>query len=106
MGLSLTSIHIFGNAIPADCSFSFRSFSQNWMTCIDDLSGKAPDYSYKTAKAISKLVDAPVLHFGVFDSDMIWFDFFRSGKVVARYSDGEFVWKNISDGKAYDSFKL
>ena len=22
------------------------------------------------------------------------------------YSDGEFVWKNISDGKAYDSFKL
>ena len=22
------------------------------------------------------------------------------------YSDGEFIWKNVSDGKAYDSFKL
>ena len=98
MGTSLTSIHIFGNTAPVDCEFSFRSFSPNWLTCVDDFSEKSPDYSYKTAKTISKQVDAPVLHFGVFDSDMLWFDFFRNGKVVARYSDEEFV----SNKKLFD----
>ena len=91
MGTSLTSIHIFGNTAPVNCDFSFRSFSPNWLTCVEDFSEKAPDHSYKTAKAISKQVDAPVLHFGVFDSEMLWFDFFLDGKVVARYSDEEFI---------------
>jgi len=98
MGISLTSIHIFGNTAPVDCDFSFRSFSPNWLTCVDDFTEKAPDHSYKKAKIISKQVDAPVLYFGVFDSEMIWFDFFLNGKVVARYSDEEFV----SNKKLFD----
>lgn len=91
MGTSLSSIHIFGDSAPIDCGFSFRSFSPNWQTCVDDFSEKQPDYPYKVAKFISKHTDSPVLYFGVFDSEMIWFEFFRNGKVISRYSDDEFV---------------
>ncbi len=91
MGTSLSSIHILGDSAPIDCGFSFRSFSPNWETCVDDFSMKAPDYPYKAAKFISKHVDAPVLHFGVFDSEMIWFEILCNGKVVSKYSDDEFV---------------
>lgn len=91
MGTSLSSIHIFGDSAPIDCGFSFRSFSLNWQTCIDDFSENAHDYPYKAAKFISNHIDAPVLHFGVFDSEMIWFEFFLNGKVISRYSDDEFV---------------
>lgn len=98
MGTSLSSIHIFGDSAPIDCGFSFRSFSPNWQTCIDDFSEKTPDHPYKAAKFISKHIDAPVLHFGVFDSEMIWFEFFLNGKVISRYSDDEFV----SNKKLFD----
>lgn len=98
MGTSLSSIHIFGDCAPIDCGFSFRSFSQNWQTCIDDFSEGTPDYPYTAAKLISKHTDAPVLYFGVFDSEMIWFAFFRNGKVISRYSDDAFV----SNKKLFD----
>ena len=98
MGISLNSVHIFGNTSRVDCGHSFRSFSPNWITCIDDFSEKDPDYSYKLAKLISKQIDAPVLHFWVFDSEMIGFDFFINGRVVSRYSDDEFV----SNKKLFD----
>lgn len=91
MGTTLTSIHIYKNPAFVDCDYSFHSFSPNWLTCVDDFSKKNRDYTYKTAQSISKKIDAPVLHFGVFDSEMLWFDFFCNGKVVARYSDEEFV---------------
>ena len=91
MGTSLSSIHVFCDSAPIDCGFSFRSFSPNWQTCIDDLSEKVCDYPYKAAKFISRHIDAPVLHFEVFDSEMIWFEFFLNGKVISRYSDDEFV---------------
>ena len=91
MGTSLSSVHIFGNSVPIDCGFTFHSFSPNWQTCIDDFSEKAHDYPYKAAKFISKHIGAPVLYFGVFDSEMIWFEFFLNGKVISRYSDDEFV---------------
>ncbi len=91
MGTSLSSIHIFGDSAPINCGFSFRSFSSNWQTCVDDFSKKPPDYPYKAAKRISKHIDAPVLHFGVFDSEMIWFEVLCNGKVVSKYSDDEFV---------------
>lgn len=91
MGTSLSSIHVFGDSVPIDCGFSFRSFSPSWQTCIDDFSEKAHDYPYKAAKFISEHIDAPVLHFGVFDSETIWFEFFLNGKVISRYSDDGFV---------------
>ena len=98
MGTSLSSIHIFGDSAPIDFGFSFHSFSPNWQTCIDDFSEKADDYPYKAAKLISKRIDAPVLHFGVYDSEKIWFEFFLNGKVISRYSDDEFV----SNKKLFD----
>lgn len=98
MGTSLSSIHVFSNVVPSDCGFSFRSFSSNWQTCVDDFSEEMPDYAYKAAKIISKHTDAPVFHFGVFDSEMIWMNVLRAGKVVSRYSDDEFV----SNKKLYD----
>lgn len=91
MGTSLTSIHIFGNTAPVDCGLSFRSFSPNWLTCIDNFSENTPDDSHKMAKIVSKQVNAPVLYFGVFDSERIWFCFFHNGRVVSRYSDDESV---------------
>lgn len=98
MGLSLTGIHIFGTEAPQNVNFSFRSFSPNWLTCVYDFSDAAPDYSYKAARLISKETSAPVLHFRMFDSEMIRFEFFRNGKIVARYSDDEF----IANKKLYD----
>ncbi len=98
MGTSLTSVHIFGNITAVDSKHSFQSFSPNWVTCIDDFDEKAENYSYELAKTLSKQVDAPVLHFGVFDSEMIWFSFFLNGRVVSRYSDDEFV----SNKKLFD----
>ena len=98
MGISLTSVHIFCNITPVDYNHSFRSFSPNWITCIDDFDESDANYSYTLAKTISKHVDAPVLHFGVFDSEMIWFEFFLNGRVVSRYSDDEFV----SNKKLFD----
>ncbi len=98
MGISLNSIHIFGDALPKNCDYSFQSFSSNWLTCVEDFSEKMPDYSYKAAKRISKATDNPVLYFEVFDSEMIWFEFFCKGKIVARYSDDELV----ANKKLYD----
>lgn len=98
MGTSLNSIHIYGNLVPDKCGMDFISCSPGWLTCTVDFSEKEPGYSYKAAKMISKQIDAPVLHFGVFDSEKIWFDFFKKGKIVARYSDDEF----ISNKKIYD----
>lgn len=98
MGTSLSGIHIFSDSAPVDCGYGFRSFSPNWQTCVDDLSEKEPDEIYQAARFISRHTDAPVLHFGVFDSEMIWFEFLRGGKVVSRYSDDEFV----SNKKLFD----
>ena len=39
-----------------------------------------------------------MLHFGIFDSEMIWFTFFCDGKVAAKYSDEEFS----ANKKLYD----
>lgn len=91
MGTTLSSIHIFSDSAPVNCGFSFQSFSPNWQTCTDDFSEKEYDYPYKAAKIISKSTDAPVLHFEVYDSEMIWFEFLRNGKVVSRYSDDDLV---------------
>lgn len=91
MGTSLSSIHIFSDFAPVDCGFSFRSFSPRWQTCIDDFSEKAHDYPYKAARSISRHTADPVFHFSVFDSDMIWFEVLRNGKVVSRYSDDDLI---------------
>lgn len=98
MGLSLTSIHIFGKTSIENCEVSFKSYSPDWLTCVDNLSELEIAYSYKVAKRISKMTDAPVLWFGVFDSDMIWFEFLRNGKCIVRYSDDE----SVSSKKLYD----
>lgn len=91
MGTTLTSIHIFSDAVPKNCNLAFRSFSRNWQTCIEDLSEQEPGDTYKAAMRMSKQTDAPVLYFSVFDSDWLWFAFLRNGKLLARYSDNDFV---------------
>lgn len=88
MGISLTSIHIYSDEVPDGLELPFRSFSSHWLTCTEDLLEQDLGYSSRAAKRISKSTDAPVLHFGVFDSEMIWFEFLRNGKVISRYSDG------------------
>ncbi|MBE6946502.1 MAG: hypothetical protein E7459_10535 [Ruminococcaceae bacterium] len=98
MGTSLSSIHIFGDRSPVGCGSSFRSYSPNWLTFVDDLSEKGPDHADLVARNISKQIDAPVLLFGVFDSEMIWFTFFRNGKMASRYTDEQF----ISNKRLYD----
>lgn len=93
MDTSLISFHIYGNTAPVDCDFSFRSFSPNWLSCVENLSEaeKNPDplYLYKKFRAISRQVDAPVLQFYISDSKEISFTFIRNGKIAASYSDAE-----------------
>ena len=98
MGLSLTSIHISGNALPKNCELCFSSFSDGWLTCTDEISDEEPKYAYKAAKAVSKCTDSPVLYFNVFDGDIIYFEFFLNGKSAARYSNEELV----ANKKLYD----
>ena len=82
MGLSLTSIHIYGDSVPADCGFNFRSFSENWFTCIDPLPCEEMKNTYAMARTLSKKTSATVLWFYLFDSDMIWMTFFKDGKIA------------------------
>ena len=90
MGMSLTGIHVFGTAAPEDAELPFRSFSAGWFTCVNDFSETDPERTYEAARRISRATDAPVLYFNVFDSEAIWFVFFRGGKVAAKYLDDEF----------------
>lgn len=90
MGTSFASIHIFDNNEFQTDYCEFRSFSNGWQTCISDFSDKAPEYSFKVAKLISKQTSSPVLYFYIFDSEYIYFEFLQNGKSVVRYSDDEF----------------
>ncbi|MBE5765602.1 MAG: hypothetical protein E7335_00295 [Clostridiales bacterium] len=87
MGISLSGIHIFSSVSPADCPYVFLPFSEGWQTCTEDFSETSPQEMHGIAKRISKSIEAPVLLFGVADSDSVWFSLFLSGKTVARYSD-------------------
>lgn len=91
MGLSLTSIHIYGDSVPADCGFNFRSFSENWFTCIDPLPCEEMKNTYAMARTLSKKTSATVLWFYLFDSDMIWMTFFKDGKIAASYTNDGFT---------------
>jgi hypothetical protein len=61
MGTSFSSIHILDNKEFQTSCCEFRSFSDGWQTCISDFSDKAPEYSLKVAKLISKQTSSPVL---------------------------------------------
>ena len=91
MGLSLTSIHIYSDSVPADCGFNFRSFSENWFTCIDPLPCEEMKNTYSAARKLSKKTSATVLWFYLFDSDMIWMTFFKDGKTAASYTNDGFT---------------
>ena len=80
MESTLSSIHIYGSAVPKNTDFSFRLLSPNWLTCIGSLAVQTPDCAEKAARLISKATDAPILYFGVFDSEMLWFPFFCGRK--------------------------
>ena len=87
MGLSLTSIHIYGDSVPADCGFNFRSFSENWFTCIDPLPCEEMKNTYSAARKLSKKTSSTVLWFYLLDSDVIWMTFFKDGKAAASYTN-------------------
>lgn len=98
MGTTLSSVHIYSNETPLELGFAFRSFSPNWQTCIDDFSERDPEYPFRVAKHVSKEISEPILYFSEFDSEMIELCVFLQGKIVARFSDDEFV----SNKKIYD----
>ena len=109
MGTSLSSIHIFGDSAPIDCGFSFRSFSLNWQTCIDDFSENAHDYPYKAAKFIS-LCDAfsiPLLFLADVPGFMIGTKVERAGiirhgaKLIAAMSSATVPKLSVIVRKAY-----
>lgn len=87
MGTTLTSLHLYATAAPADCPFPFRSFSDHWLTCTADLREMDPAELWKQAKKLSRQPDTVVLLFNVFDSESISFLFFKDGKIHSRYSD-------------------
>jgi len=90
MGTTFSSIHILTNDKVETSYCEFRSFSDDWQTCISDFSDKDSEYSLKVAKQVSKQIPAPVLYFRIFDSEYIYFEFLQNGKIIARYSDNEF----------------
>lgn len=97
MGTTLSSIHILSDeAITLD-GFDFQSFSDGWQTCISDFSDKNPYYIQNIAKSISKKTDSLVLHFYLFDSLYMHFDFWMNGKIAVKYASAEFIKnKNLS----------
>ena len=98
MGTTASCIHIYGDFPTEAIPFSFKSFSPGWYTCVEDFSGKLPDYIYKTAKFIATKIENPVLYFSVCDSEAVFFEVIRGRKILARYSDDS----TESNKKIYD----
>ncbi len=98
MGISLYSIHIYSECEVSFEGFQFESFSENWYTFTKNLRAEDADHSNEMARQLSKITEYPVLLFGIFDSEMIFFTFFKNGKIISRYSDDEFV----ANKKLYD----
>ena len=87
MGTTASCIHIYGDFAAENIPFEFRSFSPGWYTCVEDFSGKLPDYAYKAAKFIAAKIENPVVYFSVRDSEAVFFEVLSGRKILARYSD-------------------
>ena len=65
MGTTASCIHIYGDFPKENIPFAFKSFSPGWYTCVEDFSGKWPEYPYKTARFIATKIENPVVYFSV-----------------------------------------
>ncbi len=96
MGLTTSSIHIYGTEAPAKSGAVFASYSAGWLTLLREPDAACDhDANLSLARALSKKTDAPVLCFGIFDSESISFSFFHHGKLAARYEDAASANKNL-----------
>ena len=85
MGTTLSSIHIYSSN-PVSTFPDFHSFSDGWQTYVPENEPVDPFAFQKLAKKISRSIDAPVLWFYIFDSEILIFEFYKNGKRIASYS--------------------
>ena len=84
MGITTCSVHVYCSDALKNC----KCFSSGWQTYVPQNDSFDYNTSIKCAKNLSKnSIDLPVLWFGIFDSDEIYFSIFMNGKKVAEYSD-------------------
>lgn len=98
MGTTFGSVHIYTSVSVSIDSYAFESFSEGWQTLMPAQAESAFDFEWmqRTARAISKRTEAPVLFFFEFDGDFICFKFYQNGKQIAGYGgDGMTPSKNI-----------
>lgn len=88
MGFTLSSIHVYTDQSIESGLCKFDSFSDHWQTCVTAFSN--PGVYLEKAKKLSKEISAPVLCFGVFDSDFITLTFYVNGRIEASYSGNGF----------------
>lgn len=84
MGTTLSSVSIFTRE-SIDASYGiFRSFSKDWQTLLPSIESKDFMTLQRETRKLSKNISAPVLLFGMFDSDEILLELYISGKCVSR----------------------
>ena len=88
MGTTLSSIHIYSSNLVSTFP-DFHSFSDGWQTYVPENEPEDPFAFQRLAKKISRSIDAPVLWFYIFDSEMLIFEFYKNGKKIASYSQTE-----------------
>ena len=88
MGTTLSSIHIY-SPNPVSTFPDFHSFSDGWQTYVPKNEPEDPFAFQGLAKKISRSIDAPVLWFYIYDSDLLVFQFYKNGKKIASYSQTE-----------------
>ena len=76
MGTTFSSIHIYSSYEVNDYP-NFYSFSAGWQTYMPQEEPEDP-FAFRTlAKKISRTIDAPVLWFYIFDSELLLFEFYQ-----------------------------
>lgn len=83
MGTTLSSIHIYTtDSIDANYG-NFKSFSMGWQTLLPTNETKDFMSLQRDARIISKHLFAPIVLFGMFDSDEILLEVYYAGKRIA-----------------------
>ncbi|MDP2814542.1 MAG: hypothetical protein Q8S15_02055 [Erysipelotrichaceae bacterium] len=84
MGTTLSSVSIFTTESIDESYGIFRSFSKDWQTLLPPKEPKDFMTLQRDTRKLSKSISAPVLLFGMFDSDEILLEVYIAGKCISR----------------------
>ena len=90
MGTTISTIHAYTTDPIPEVFGEFQNISEEWQSLIPDYEDCDFEAMHKTARKLSKAIEAPVLWFWEYDSDEMGFALLQAGKQVSRFSTDEF----------------